>query len=43
MGGQIDWAALPILCEVHGVEDVEELLAQLSAIRRFQELQRGAK
>lgn len=33
MGGEIDWAALPILAEIHGVIDVEMLVEQLLAIR----------
>ena len=36
MGGKIDYAALPILCEIYGVTDVEELLVQLVAIRDFE-------
>ncbi len=29
----IDWDALPLLCELYGVEDLELLIAQLVAIR----------
>jgi hypothetical protein len=32
MGG-IDWNALPILCELYGVQDVERLIFQLVTIR----------
>ncbi|WP_407280609.1 hypothetical protein U5817_10015 [Aromatoleum evansii] len=35
MGG-IDWAALPIVCEMLGVSDVETLITQLVAIRDHQ-------
>lgn len=35
MGG-IDWAALPIVCEMLGVSDVEVLITQLVAIRDHQ-------
>jgi len=34
MDGQIDWAALPLLVEVYGVDDIEILLAELMAIRK---------
>ena len=33
MAGELNWAALPILCEIHGIEDVELLVRQLLAIR----------
>ena len=33
MGGTIDWAALPLLVEIHGVDDIELLIDQLVAIR----------
>lgn len=33
MGGQIDWNALPILCEMYGITDVEGFIAQLVTIR----------
>jgi hypothetical protein len=36
MGGRIDYAALPVLCEMFGVTDVETLLIQLVAIRDFE-------
>ena len=39
MGGQVDWAALPVLCEIYGVEDVEKLLVELEAIRAHLALQ----
>ena len=32
MGG-IDWAALPLVCEMFGVDDPEKLVRQLCAIR----------
>jgi hypothetical protein len=32
MGG-LDWTALPIICEILGVEDVEMLVEQLIIIR----------
>lgn len=35
MGG-IDWAGLPFVCDVLGIEDVETLITQLVAIRDFQ-------
>lgn len=34
MSGQIDWAALPVLAEMFGVEDVQLLILQLDLIRR---------
>ncbi len=36
MGGQIDWSALPILAEIHGIDDIEMLSEQLIAIRSHQ-------
>jgi hypothetical protein len=33
MGGQIDWAALPVIIELYGINDVEVFIAQLAAIR----------
>lgn len=33
MMGGIDWAALPIVCDILGVSDPETLVAQLLAIR----------
>jgi len=41
MGGQIDWSALPVLCEVHGVDDVERLIRELIAIRAFMDMKRA--
>lgn len=36
MGGALDWAALPLVAELLGVEDVERLITELAAIRDFQ-------
>ncbi len=33
----LDWQALPLLAEVHGVADIETLIAELIAIREFLE------
>jgi hypothetical protein len=33
MGGAVDFAALPIICEMLGIEDVEMLVQQLIVIR----------
>lgn len=33
MGGTIDWTALPTICELIGIEDVETLVMQLLVIR----------
>ena len=33
MDGGIDWAALPVLVEIYGVDDIEVLLAELLSIR----------
>ncbi len=35
MGG-IDWAALPVVAEMLGIEDIETLVSQLVAIRDAQ-------
>jgi hypothetical protein len=36
MGGELDWAALPVLAEMVGIEDIEQLIVQLAAIRTWQ-------
>lgn len=36
MGKKIDYDALPVLCGIHGVTDIEILLIQLVAIRDFE-------
>lgn len=33
MGGMIDWAALPIVVEIYGIEDVPLFISKLEAIR----------
>ena len=33
MGGEINWSALEIICELLGIVDVERLIVQLIAIR----------
>lgn len=33
MGEVIDWTALPVLAEIHGVRDVEALVRALVVIR----------
>ena len=35
MGG-LDWAALPVVAEMLGVNDIEALIADLTVIRDFQ-------
>lgn len=40
MGG-IDWAGLPVVAEVLGIEDVERLIVDLCAIRDYQERKDG--
>ena len=37
----IDWQALDLLVEIHGVSDVEVLIAELLAVRSFQESLNG--
>jgi hypothetical protein len=36
MGGTIDWAALPVITEMLGIEDIELFIRQLVLIRDFQ-------
>ncbi len=36
MGGAIDWAGLPLVAEMLGIEDLEILVAQLAALRDWQ-------
>jgi hypothetical protein len=33
MGGQIDWAGLPIIVELLGIADIDLLIRQLTLIR----------
>lgn len=35
MGGQLDWAALPIVAEILGEEDIEVFCTRLAALRRW--------
>lgn len=35
MGGEIQWPALEILCEIYGIENVEGLINNLCAIREY--------
>jgi hypothetical protein len=37
----LDWQALPLLVDVHGIADVELLIAELVAIREFMEERNG--
>lgn len=39
MGGTIDWAGLPIVCELLGVADPARLIHQLTVIRAHQHQQ----
>ena len=41
MAGELQWAALPILFEIHGIEDPERLISQLIAIRNAQASKHG--
>ena len=34
MGGEIDWSALPIVCEHLGISDPGRLIDQLAVIRQ---------
>ncbi len=36
MGGEIAWDALPVICEMLGINDPETLVYQLEAIRNSQ-------
>jgi len=36
MGGQIDWAAIPLISETIGIIDIEKFINQLVIIREFQ-------
>jgi len=36
-GGGMNWQALPILCEIYGINDPEPLIRRLLAIRQSQE------
>jgi hypothetical protein len=36
MGGQIDWTGLPMIADILGLDDLETLIEQLSALRDWQ-------
>ena len=36
MAGQIDWAALPWVCDHLGIDDVDDVILDLMQIRDFQ-------
>ena len=36
MGGQIDWAGLPLVADLLGLDDLEMLVEQLAALRDWQ-------
>jgi len=35
LGGEIDWAGLPVVAELFGITDIELLIKQLALIRDF--------
>lgn len=35
MEGKIDWSALPVVVELLGIIDIEQLLSDLMVIRQF--------
>lgn len=37
----MDWAAIEILSEIYGVTDIDILIVELLAIRKFQEATNG--
>lgn len=37
----LDWQAIPLLADLHGVTDLETLVAELIAIREFMDEQNG--
>lgn len=42
MGGSIDWAGLPLVADLLGIEDLEVLITQLAALRDWQQQQKKA-
>ena len=36
MGGELQWSALEVVVEMFGIDDVEQFIAELVAIREFQ-------
>lgn len=42
MGGVIDWAALPVVVEMFGVDDVDSLVRDLVTIREYNARKSGA-
>lgn len=36
LGGAIDWAGLPVVAEILGIDDIELLVQQMLLIRNFQ-------
>jgi hypothetical protein len=41
MGGEIDWAAIPILCPMFGITDVELFVVQLTTLRNHMQENKG--
>lgn len=41
MGGQVDWSALPLLCELFGINDVEQFIVEVLVVRDFMTRQHG--
>ena len=41
LGGRIDWAGLPIVAELLGLEDLEMLIMQLNIIAASQDRRHG--
>ena len=35
MGNTMDWAALPIVCEMYGIDDPAVFIAELAAVREY--------
>lgn len=36
MGGAIDWGALPVVADLMGIDDIEDLVTRLATIRDWQ-------
>jgi hypothetical protein len=39
MGGAIDWQALPVVAELYGITDIQQLIDDLVTIRNHQQKQ----
>jgi len=35
MGGELNWQALPIVCELYGITDIDIFISELVVVREY--------